>query len=104
MRQVINGKIYDTEKATMVAEDEFGRPGDLNWWYEALYRTPKGNYFLYGEGGAMTKYARQVDGNTWSRGKRIIPLTPDKAFEWCEEHDVDAATIEKLFGDRVEEA
>jgi hypothetical protein len=76
----------------------------LDWWYEALYRTPKGNYFLYGRGGAMTKYGRRVSTNTWTGGRGITPLTADEAFEWCQEHGVDAATIEELFGDRLKEA
>lgn len=104
MRQVINGKIYDTEKATMLAEDEFSHPEDFNYWYEALYRTAKGNYFLYGEGGPMTKYSRYLGNNTTGGGSRITPLTPDEAFTWCQEHRIDAAVIEKLFGDMVEEA
>ena len=46
------------------------------------------------------------------RGQAITPLLPGQpasrgvfveAFEWCQEHHVDAATIEGLFGDRVEE-
>lgn len=49
MRQVINGKVYDTEKATLIAEDGYGNPSDLHWWHEALYRTAKGNCSCLGK-------------------------------------------------------
>jgi len=102
VRRVLNGKVYDTEKATPLAEDKFGRPGNFNWWYEVLYRTVKGSYFLYGEGGAMTKYRCQIDSNSYSGDSRITPLTPDEAFTWCQEHEVEAEVIEREFSYLVE--
>lgn len=104
MRRVIEGKVYDTEKAIMVAEAEFGVSGDFRHWHEALYKTAKGNYFLYGEGGPMTKYARDLGNNTTGGSSAITPLSRQEALRWCEEHDVDAEVIEKEFGDMVEEA
>ncbi|MDK2881929.1 MAG: hypothetical protein PWP58_265, partial [Bacillota bacterium] len=71
--------------------------------HEALYRTPKGAYFLYGEGGAKTKYGRPVGGGTVSGGSDITPLTPDEALGWLEEH-APAEVIEREFPDKVEEA
>jgi hypothetical protein len=104
MRQVVNGKLYDTAKATMIAEVEFGRPGDISYWYEALHVTAKGNYFIFGEGGPATEYSRYVDDTTKSGGQRIMPVTQKEALTWCEENRIDAATIEKVFGDLVEDA
>jgi len=104
MRKVINGKVYDTEKATLVAFDRFGFPGDFNAWYEALYVTRKGNYFLYGEGGPKTRYGRMVSTNTCGGGSDITPLTPEEAFEWLEKHNVDVDVVRQYFSEKLEEA
>jgi len=96
--------VYDTEKATPLADDKYGLPGDLKHWYEALYKTAKGNYFLYGEGGPMTRYGRNVGNNTTSGGSAITPLSREEAFRWCQDHGVEAVVIEREFADMVEEA
>jgi len=104
MRKVVNDKVYDTDKATLVAFDRFGAPGDFSAWYEALYITKKGNYFLYGEGGPRTRYGRIVSSNSMGGGSEIIPLSEEEAFAWLQEHDIDVEVIEKYFGDMLEEA
>lgn len=76
MKAIINGKRYNTETATEVASDGYGLPNDFRSWEEVLYLTPRGNWFLWGKGGPMTKY-RQDTGNGWTGGSRIIPLSPD---------------------------
>lgn len=61
MKKVINGKVYNTETAEEVASYSFSNSNDFRYIREKLYRTKKGNWFLYGEGGPMTKggYTRQ---------------------------------------------
>jgi hypothetical protein len=56
MRQIIDCKRYDTETATLIGEADSLHAGasstsDFNYWEAGLYRTPRGNYFLAGEGG-----------------------------------------------------
>ena len=58
MKKVINGKLYDTATAEQLAEDWNGlSDSDFKCCTETLYKTPKGNYFLHGEGGALTEWA-----------------------------------------------
>ena len=70
MRKIIDGKRYDTDTATHVANYNNGHnPGDFQWTNEDLYRTAKGNWFVHGSGGAMTCYVRQTGSNEWSGGR-----------------------------------
>ena len=103
MKSTINRQVYDTAKATLVAEDwnNLGR-NDFHALQEQLYVTAKGNWFIYGWGGAMTKYADH-EGNSSSEGERIVPMTRDETLAWCEEHSAQDA-IDKHFSDLVSEA
>lgn len=103
MRKIINGKSYDTEKAREVAE--WGT--HLGWRdfhniEETLYCKKTGEYFLFGEGGPMTQYAEAVGQNSWTGGKRIMPMTYAEAKEWAEKH-MDADDYEKEFGEIAED-
>jgi hypothetical protein len=103
MKAIINGKRYDEDTADKVASANSGvGPGDFRHYRECLYITPKGNWFLAGEGGPRTKYSHQA-GNAISGGAKIIVLTPDEAREWLEaegEHEA----LEKYFSDKLEDA
>ena len=96
MKKIINGKVYDTDKAHELYIDNYGSRRDFSFWYEALYQKRTGEYFLYGEGGPASKYAVSVGQNQWSGGEKIIPLSPDAARQWAEEH-MDADDYEALF-------
>lgn len=96
MKKIINGKRYDTETAEFCGSHEYGYPGDFNYVSEELYQKRTGEFFLYGEGGANSKYREEISMNSWSGGERIIPLTEDEAKEWAEEY-LDAEEYEKLF-------
>lgn len=103
MKQIINGKRYDTNTATFVAK--YGRGlgrGDFSNYDEELYRTPRGNWFLAGEGGPMTKYSRPC-GNMTSGGSGIIPLSPDEARSWLENKE-ETDALEQYFSDSLEDA
>jgi hypothetical protein len=104
MRKVSGGKIYDTKKAEVVAEwsNHYYR-NDFHYCEETLYRTDKGNWFLYGEGGAMSKYREPSGSNSWGGGEGITPLTTEEAYAWLEEHDR-VKEIEEYFQDKLEEA
>jgi hypothetical protein len=103
MVKVINGKRYNCDTAIEVAHRWNGlSSSDFNNLSETLYITQKGNFFLYGSGGPMTKYAIHV-GDNISDGSDIISLTKEEAFEWCEEHSMTEA-IEKYFPDMIEDA
>ena len=97
MKKIIGGKRYDTETAMRIGEGSGGYPGDFNYFSETLYRKKTGEYFLAGEGGPASKYAKQVELNSWSGGEKIIPLTYEQAREWGEEH-LDPDDYENVFG------
>src|SRR3990172_2422569 len=69
MKKVIDGKIYNTETAELLHEWDNGMYGnDFGRCEEALYRTKKGAYFIAGEGGAMSRYARSCGSNSTCGG------------------------------------
>ncbi|MDD4818134.1 MAG: hypothetical protein PHI85_09215 [Victivallaceae bacterium] len=85
-KKIIDGKLYNTATATMIAEYENGFvPGDFRYLCEELYRTKNGSFFLAGDGGAMTKYSRPCGNNASCGGENIFPLTEVEARKWCEE-------------------
>ena len=102
MKKIINGKVYDTEKAKQVASySSAGSWRDFQHYEETLYLKRTGEYFLFGEGGPMTRYARSEGQTSWTGGERIEPLTYAAAKEWAEEH-LTASEYESIFGE-VEE-
>lgn len=97
MKKIINGKLYDTETAKKVGEySNAGGWRDFNHFEEGLYRKRTGEYFLHGEGGPMTQYARR-DGSGWTGSAQIIPMSYDDAKKWAEEH-LDADDYMAEFG------
>ena len=93
------GKKYLTNKdnADVICDYWNGLPdSDPNNMSETLYITKKGNYYLYGTGGALTKYSE-------SGGEKITPLTKKQALEYCEEH-CSNDVIEQHFSDMIEDA
>lgn len=97
MMKIIDGKKYDTETATFVADHCHSNPSDFRHYSEDLYRKRTGEYFLYGEGGPSSRYAVSAGNNAWRGGEKIIPLTIDAAKKWAEEH-MDGEAYEKEFG------
>lgn len=103
MKKIINGKLYNTETAR--ERGVWSNSGDWRDFAhvcETLYQKRSGEFFLYGDGGPMSKYAVPVSGNSWSGGARIIPLTFDEAREWAEQH-LDADGYQEVFGEVVED-
>lgn len=103
MRSIIGGLIYDTEKAKQIADYEPPvNRGDFQWYSESLYVTAKGNWFLVGEGNAMSPYSCR-EGSGRGPGSRLRPLSNDDAQAWLEERrEVEA--LEEYFADKLEEA
>lgn len=89
MKKVINGKRYDTETAQEVAMYQSDYPmNDFNYYCETLYKKKTGEFFLFGEGHGLSKYAHHY-GNSSGWGEHIIPLTIDRAKRWAEKLDGD---------------
>ncbi len=104
MKKVIDGKLFDTEKATLIAEYWNGLDySDFFNITEKLYVTSKGSYFLYGEGGPMTEYRERCGSNNWSGSADMFSLTRREAYRWLVKREQTEAIIEH-FSDFIEEA
>ena len=96
MKKIINGKSYNTDTATFIGEYAVGRDGDFAYFCERLYRTRKGQYFLYHEGGPNSKYGKWECGTGyWT--KDIELLDEEEAKAWGEQY-MDADEYEEVFG------
>ena len=86
MKKIINHKMYNTETAERLASSSNGYGyDDFRYMEEQLYRKKTGEFFLYGEGGALSCYRRRY-GNNSIGGEDIFPLTEDEAKAWVEEN------------------
>ena len=102
MVKIIKGRKYDTNTAHEVGTySNAGGWRDFSHFEETLYVKRTGEYFLFGEGGPMTKYRETVGQNEWSGGSKIIPMDYDEAREWAEKN-LSAEEYEAEFGE-VEE-
>ncbi len=102
MRKIINGKMYDTNTAKEISYwNNGGSHSDFDFCEETLFRKRTGEFFLYGFGGAMSKYSKSCGLNSWEGSEEIIPLTEDKARKWVETH-ADAEDYIKVFGEPEE--
>lgn len=103
MKKIINGKVYNTDTAKeMACWSNSGDWRDFSHYRETLYQKKTGEYFLHGEGGPMTKYAKSCGQNQWSGGCQIIPLAWESAREWAEEH-LSSGEYERIFGEIQED-
>ena len=103
MKQIIKNRKYDTDTARECGSWSDGKSWrDFSHIEETLYCKRTGEYFLYGNGGAASKYAVSAGQNCWSGGSQLIPLSYESAREWADEHlSVDAYEAE--FGEVKED-
>ena len=98
MKKIINGTMYDTEKAIKIGT--YCAPGSTTdfYWYEAtLYKTPRSHrFFLAGEGGSMSHFAKYCGQDTWTGGSDIILLEDRDALKWAKKH-LETEDIEEHF-------
>jgi hypothetical protein len=105
MKKIIDGKRYDTTTATMVCDCSprgFYR-GDFRYEDTQLYRTPRGGWFLAGEGGPMSRWARSTGLSGRTNGSGIQPLDADEARSMLERYG-DAEDVEKYFAAEIADA
>jgi len=103
MKKIINGKRYDTETAKELNYwANHGNRRDFSWCKETLFQKKTGEFFLYGEGGPMSRYAERVDNSGWAGGEDLIPLTWEEARKWAEEK-LTADEYEEIFGEVSED-
>lgn len=101
MKKIIAGKLYSTETAERLSAWQYSFPSDFRYCREELFRKKNGEFFIYGEGGGMSKY-RTSTGDGWTGGgEDIIKLPEPEARLWAEKH-LDADEYISIFGE-VEE-
>ena len=98
MRKVVKGKVVDTEKMVKLAEVRFGSVNDYNYVWETLFYDPESKlFYLYGRGGAASRYAEAVGVNQWSEGEKLMKITKGLALQWLEENGITVTDeIEKV--------
>lgn len=89
MRKIINGKRYDTNTAVPCGIYTCGSRDVEHSYSEVLYQKRTGEFFLYGEGGSQSPYAKEATINYWKGGERITPLSEKEAQEWVRKHLTD---------------
>ncbi len=106
MRKIIDGKRYDTETAEYLGCDETAGIGqnDFHYYCEELYRTPRGNYFLYGKGHGLTRWATHNADGMRGWGSGIEPMSKEEALSWAQQSDMSTKEIEAEFADCIEDA
>jgi len=103
MKSTIDGKTYNTVTANFICDTSNKvRYQDFSHEQSALYVTKKGAYFLAGEGGPASRFAKIV-GNGRHEGRGIIPLSAADALSECKKHGSDEE-IKHFFGDIVSNA
>jgi hypothetical protein len=102
-KKIVNKKMYNTATAELLGDWQESNRRDFRFVLEKLYITKKGEYFLHGEGGAMTDYGVDNYDNSRSRGETIKPLTKNEAYEWAEKTE-QLELIETHFKDEIDEA
>lgn len=98
MKKIINGKVYDTEKAQLIAEAHHDNIKDadgksLKQW---LYRKKTGEYFVQVEGAALE--LQNIFQHDYKPNAGIYPLTYEQAQRWAEK-ELTAEQWETIFGD-----
>ena len=84
MRKVINGKTYRDHSSHLIVTVPSPFPDTSNKWHETrLYRTQRGAYFLAGEGGALSRWAKATPHGTIA-GEGIEPLSKDEARAYAQ--------------------
>ena len=86
MKQIIDGKLYDTEKSTIICHCNNGLgAGDFRKYSFDLHRTTSDRYFACGSGGPMSLFARPA-GNMTSGGDGIVSLEKEQALFYAERY------------------
>jgi len=100
MERIIDGKIYNTQTATEVCEISGGNTDqyDFRWESTFLYRSPKDQFFVAGEGGAKSRWSQPVGTNGHAGGSGLYLVTEEQARELCEKHG-NAKQFRAVFGE-----
>lgn len=86
MKQVINGKFYNTETAQEICSYQYGYPRDFDYILEELYRKKNGEFFLHTCGGPASRYRVKTGCNKYTGNQQIIPVDINTAKDFTEKN------------------
>lgn len=86
MKQVINGKLYNTETAQEICSCQYGYPRDFDYVLEELYRKKNGEFFLHTCGGPASRYRVKTGCNEYTGNQQIIPVDINTAKDFTEKN------------------
>lgn len=87
LKKIIDWKTYNTETATLLTTYSYDNTReDYAHFWEYLYQTKAGKFFLVGEGmSEWTPYCARIPGcNEYARGYILLPLELDQVKKWLE--------------------
>jgi hypothetical protein len=83
LTKVINGKTYRSHTAILIVTLPSHFPKTNNKWHETrVYRNQRGAYFLAGEGGSLSRWAKNTPRGAIA-GEGIEPLSKDQALAYA---------------------
>jgi hypothetical protein len=92
MKQIIDGKTFDTDTAQHVCDLECrANRTDFAWHETALYRSPRGQFFIAGNGGPASRWARPAHGGGRTGGGGMQLIDEAEARRIMEEAGCDEA-------------
>ena len=102
MKQIISGKMYNTETAQEIGCDSNGTSRDDLWFVEeTLYRKKNGEFFLDGHGGPLSRYSKSNGSFSRCGARELIPLSVEEAKAWVERHCQTEVYVD-IFGEVAE--
>ena len=85
MTKVINGKTYRSHTAQLIVTVPSHFPQTSNKWHDTrLYRNQRGAYFLAGEGGTRSRWAK-ITPRGAIEGEDIEPISKDEALAYAKD-------------------
>lgn len=103
MIKIIDGKRYNTDTAEEILAWTNGKFGNFEYREKTLYRTKKGNWFIYHYGGPMTDMAISAEFNSWSGSEDIEAISEKEVLKFLEEYNGYEA-LEKFFPNEISKA
>lgn len=76
VKKLLKKKMYNTDNATLIKTVTKG--SGKNRFRESLYLSPRGDYFLHGKGGPLTR---------WSGGEDLVVISAFTLKLWLERYD-----------------
>lgn len=101
MKRIINGKVYDTDKAELIATADHenikhGYTKDAPHETQSLYRKKTGEFFLYAPNGSTQM--QNIRQHEYKHSGGFFPLTYEETKIWAE-RELTAEKWEEIFGD-----